>query len=302
MTLLAFALVTVSAFTHAFWNFLSKRQNPPAAFFLMATVASAVILSPILIIFRAGLAAIPPTVWGLIAITGAVQAVYYIFLAAAYRTGDLSHAYPLARSLPVVFVALVSLGLGRGDQIQPLAYIGFAAVTAGCILLPMPQFNDFHLSHYRHKWVLFALLAAVCITGYTLLDDQALRTLRSLPETPLSNFGWALLFGELEAISIALFLTVLLLSWAPERRVLMQARIPEWKTAALMGVIITATYGLVLLAMAYVSNVSYVFAFRQLSIPIGAALGMLVRKEAASPPKLAGIALVVMGLALAAVG
>jgi drug/metabolite transporter (DMT)-like permease len=302
MTLLAFILVAISAFTHAFWNFISKGKNPQAAFFLMASIASAVILSPMLFIFRAGLAAIPPIVWGLIAATGAVQAIYYIFLAAAYRTGDLSHSYPLARSLPVVFVALVSVALGRGDQIQPLAYAGFAAVTAGCILLPMPKFSDFHLSHYRHKWVLFALLAAICITGYTLLDDQSLRMLRSLPETPLSNFGWALLFGELEAISISLFFTVFLLSWAPERRVLMQARGPEWKTAALMGVIITATYGLVLLSMAYVSNVSYVFAFRQLSIPIGAALGMLVRKEVATPPKLAGIALVVVGLVLAALG
>lgn len=302
MTLLAFTLVTVSAFTHAFWNFLSKRKTPQAAFFLMATIASAVILSPILVIFRKGLTAIPPAVWGLIAATGAVQAVYYIFLAAAYRTGDLSHSYPLARSLPVVFVALVSVALGRGDQIQPLAYVGFAAVTAGCILLPMPNFSDLHLRHYRHKWVLFALLAAVCTTGYTLLDDQSLRMLRSLPEMPLSNLGWALLFGELEAISISVFFTVFLLSWAPEHRVLMQARGPEWKTAAMMGIIITATYGLVLLSMAYVSNVSYVFAFRQLSIPIGAALGMLVHKETASRPKLAGIALVVAGLFLAAIG
>lgn len=302
MTPLAFVLVTASAFTHAFWNFLSKRQNPQAAFFLMATVASAVILSPLLFIFQEGLTAIPPAVWGLIAATGAVQAVYYIFLAAAYRSGDLSHAYPLARSLPVVFVALVSVALGRGGQIAPLAYPGFVLVTAGCILLPLPKFSDLRLRHYRHRWVAFALLAAVCITGYTLLDDQSLRMLRSLPETSLTPLGWALLFGELEAISIALFMTVILLGWGPERRALLQARGPEWRTAAGMGVIILATYGLVLTAMAYVSNVSYISAFRQLSIPIGAALGIVVRKEAATPPKLAGIALVVAGLALAAVG
>lgn len=302
MTFIALLLVTISAFTHAFWNFLSKRQNPQAAFFLMASIASAVILSPILVIFRDGLPAIPLAVWGLIAATGAVQAVYYIFLAAAYRSGDLSHAYPLARSMPVVLVALVSVMLGRGSQIHPLAYVGFAAVTIGCILLPLPKFNDIHPRHYRHKWVLFTLLAATCITGYTLLDDQSLWILRSLPETPLSNFGWALLFGELEAISISLFLAVFLLSWGPERRTLTQARGPEWRTAAVMGLIITSTYGLVLLAMAYVSNVSYVLAFRQLSIPIGAALGILFRRESAYPPKLVGIGVVVVGLILVAVG
>ncbi len=302
MTFLAFVLVTISAFTHAFWNFLSKRQNPPAAFFLMASLAAVVIFSPVLYFFRDGLTVIPTVVWGLIAVTGAVQAIYYIFLAGAYRTGDLSHAYPLARSLPVVLVALVSVLLGRGEQIRPLAYVGFVAVTAGCILLPLPSFSDLRLSHYRRSWVLFALLAAVCITGYTLLDDQSLRMLRSLPETPLSNLSWSLLFVELETISLSAFLTIFLLFWAHERQVLMQAHGPEWRMAALMGFIITATYGLVLLAMAYVNNVSYVSAFRQLSIPIGAALGILVRKEAATPPKLAGIGLVVVGLGLAAVG
>ena len=38
--------------------------------------------------------------------------------------------------------------------------------------------------------------------------------------------------------------------------------------------IITGAYGLVLAAMAYVPNVSYVAAFRQMSIPLGAILGV----------------------------
>lgn len=302
MTFIALMLVGTSAFTHALWNFISKRQNPPAAFFLMASLAAVGIFSPVVFLFRDSMTEIPATVWVLIAATGAVQAIYYIFLAAAYRNGDLSHAYPLARSLPVVLVALVSVALGRGSQIQPLAYLGFAIVTLGCILLPLPRFRDIQLKSYRQKWVLFALLAAICITAYTLLDDQALRMLRSLPGAPLSNLGWSLLFVELETISLSIFLTIFLLLWGPERKILTQARGKEWRLAGLMGFIITATYGLVLLAMAYVSNVSYVFAFRQLSIPIGAVLGILVRKEAATPPKLVGISLVVAGLILAAIG
>jgi drug/metabolite transporter (DMT)-like permease len=301
MTLFALGLVTISAFSHAFWNFLSKCQNPSAASFLMASVTASVVLIPLLLIFRDGLTAIPISVWGLILATGTAQALYYIFLAGAYRTGDLSHAYPLARSLPVVLVALVSLALGRGSQIHPLAYAGFAAVTAGCILLPLPKFSDIHLRQYRHKWVLFALLAAACITSYTLLDDQSLRILRSLPEPSLTNLDWSLLFLELETISLTIFLAGMLLAYSPERRVLFQADGSAWRYAGFMGLVITATYGLVLLAMGYVSNVSYVSAFRQLSIPIGAALGMLVRKEAAYPPKLVGIGIVVIGLILVAV-
>jgi drug/metabolite transporter (DMT)-like permease len=302
MTTFALLLVGLSAFLHAFWNFLSKRRHPTATFFLMASITASMIYLPILYVFRAGLPRIPATVWILIVITGAVQAVYYVFLATAYRNGDLSHAYPLARSLPVVLVALVSVLLGRGAQIEPLAYAGFAVVTAGCLILPLPGFLDLSLRPYRQTWVIFALLAAFCITAYTLIDDQVLRTLRSLPEAGLSNLGWALLFGELETISLTLFMLVFVLSWKPERERLLHARWADWGRSALMGIIITATYALVLLAMAYVRNVSYVFAFRQLSIPIGAALGMLVRREPAYAPKLAGIGLVVAGLVLVAVG
>jgi drug/metabolite transporter (DMT)-like permease len=302
VTIFALLLVTISAFTHAFWNYLGKRRNPPAALFLMASLGSSLIFSPVLFTGWAALKLITPVVWVLILITGSVQAVYYIFLAAAYRTGDLSHIYPMARSLPVVFVALISILLGRGDQVQPLAYLGFVLVTAGCILLPMPKFSDLHLRHYWHKWVLFALLAALCITAYTLIDDQSLRILRSLPGSGMSNLEWSLLYVELEAITITIFMLIFILAWRPEREGFLSARGKDWRTAFLMGFIITATYSLVLLAMAYVSNVSYVIAFRQLSIPIGALLGILGHKEKAHPPKLVGIAIIFLGLLIVALG
>jgi uncharacterized membrane protein len=66
--------------------------------------------------------------------------------------------------------------------------------------------------------------------------------------------------------------------------------------AALTGFLITSTYGLVLLAMNYASNVSYIAAFRQLSIPLAAILGFIVQKEPATLPKLVGIMLVFSGL------
>jgi drug/metabolite transporter (DMT)-like permease len=300
MTYFAFALVIVSAFAHALWNYISKRQNPSTAFFWMASLASSIVLLPLLFIFHAGLTAIPLPVWGLIVVTGAAQGLYYIFLAGAYRSGELSLGYPLARSLPVMLVALTSLAFGRGGQIHPLAYAGFVAVTVGCLILPLPRFNDFHIRHYLHKWVIFAVLAALCITLYTLIDDQALRNLRSLAATPLSNLSWVLFYGELEGISISLFLSLFVLLRGSERRMLKQVDRSAWWTAARTGVLISATYALVLVAMAYVRNVSYLLAFRQMSIPIGAALGMLAGKETVSYPKLVGIGVVVVGLVLIA--
>jgi uncharacterized membrane protein len=63
-----------------------------------------------------------------------------------------------------------------------------------------------------------------------------------------------------------------------------------------------STYGLVLAAMAYVSDVSYVAAFRQLSIPIGAVLGLTLQQEPRYQPKIIGIGVVSVGLVLVGIG
>ncbi len=51
--------------------------------------------------------------------------------------------------------------------------------------------------------------------------------------------------------------------------------------------------------MNYVSNVSYVAAFRQLCLPIGAMFGMALLKESRYLPKIVGITAIFVGLVLA---
>jgi uncharacterized membrane protein len=83
-----------------------------------------------------------------------------------------------------------------------------------------------------------------------------------------------------------------------ERAAFQVIRRTGWHYAVITGLIITATYGLVLAAMAYVTNVSYLAAFRELSIPLGALLGITLQKEPAPAPKLVGIGVVLVGLLL----
>jgi uncharacterized membrane protein len=63
-----------------------------------------------------------------------------------------------------------------------------------------------------------------------------------------------------------------------------------------------STYGLVLASMTYVTDVSYVAAFRQLSIPIGALFGIVLLKEQCPAPKLLGILIISIGLILVGIG
>ena len=68
--------------------------------------------------------------------------------------------------------------------------------------------------------------------------------------------------------------------------------------AAITGIGIYLTYGLVLASMNYVTNVSYVAAFRQLSIPLGALMGIIFLKEPAYRVKIFGVVSIFAGLVM----
>ncbi len=298
MTPIAILLVTISAFAHAFWNLLGKRQNPTAAFFFVASLFAAVCFSPLLLVFRHAIPLIPGSVWLWLALTSLFETVYYIGLAGAYRHGDMSLAYPLARALPVILVALVSLSLGLGKPLNTIGVAGILAVAAGCLILPLHNPGEIRLSNYLNTCCLLACVAALGTTGYTLIDNQALLELRSVPTIGLSKTELAYLYLALESITIPIFMAAYIIFSAPERRELRQVWQTGKRIAFLTGLLIIGAYGLVLTSMAYVSNISYIAAFRQLSIPLGAILGILVQKEPAHAPKILGIVIIFAGLVM----
>lgn len=89
----------------------------------------------------------------------------------------------------------------------------------------------------------------------------------------------------------------------PKHRLELRSLVPaQLREAALMGAAIYLAYTLVLVAMGYARNVSYVVTFRQMSIPLGAAAGMVYLGEEKSPIKIIGIAAVFLGLVLVGFG
>ena len=205
MTLTAIVLVLISAFTHVGWNVLGKRNHPTAAFLLVATLFGCLCLSPSLLFFGRALAVFPAAVWVWLGVTGIFQALYYVALAGAYRTGDMSVVYPLARSVPVALVACISVLLGRRAQLSGFALAGIGLIIAGGFVLPLRRFSV-QWSDYRQAATAFALLAAVGTAGYSLVDDHALRLLRAIPGLPVSPVAVTLLYAFFEGLSSAVWL------------------------------------------------------------------------------------------------
>jgi drug/metabolite transporter (DMT)-like permease len=302
MTLPAVVLLLIAAGTHAGWNFLGKREHPDSALMLLANTLGCLPLLLAVLFWGGVLRFYTPQVWGWLALTGFFQALYYAALAGAYRRGDLSVAYPLARSAPVVLVAVLSQALGQGQTLGGLALAGMGLVVAGCWLLPLRAWREFHWRSYWNWASLLALTAAVGTSGYSLVDDRALRVLRQATSGAFAPWTVTLVYAFWEGLASSAWLLGWVLLRRTERQALWSGLRVKLGRAALMGVAMCLAYCLVLVAMGLVSNVSYVVAFRQLSIPLGALLGLTLLHEPAHQPKLVGIGLVFIGLVLTAVG
>jgi drug/metabolite transporter (DMT)-like permease len=306
MSLTAFALLIASAFAHAAWNFLGKKSSSSITTFLLANGVGVLCLSPVLLWNARCLPALLSSSWLLLLGTGLFQAVYYTCLSQAYRAGDLSIAYPIVRSATVLFVTLASLALGRGRQLSPLAVAGIVVVAMGILVLPHERFRELRLRDFLSRAALFACLAAVGSMGYSLVDDEALRILRPLllPESP--TVATTLLYAFMEGISISLWLLLFLLVRAlfqgKRRGPLFAGLEGRLGSSALTGLGIYVSYTLVLVAMGFARNVSYVVAFRQMSVPVGVALGIIALKERMGAPKLVGVMAVTAGLVMVGVG
>ena len=301
MTLTAAILLLISAVSHAGWNYLSKKEHPTAAFYLVANTIGVIWVFPILLYYGNQIPLIPKSVWIFIVMSGFFLAAYLAALAGAYRAGDISIAYPLARSLPVIFVFLITLIFGRGKPLGAWFVTGIVLIVAGCMILPLKVLREFQFSNYKNLCCLLAVLAAVGIAGYTVTDDTALRNLREIPGEPWDPVDATLVYMVLEGISCSIWQFLIVAFDSRERKNLIDVLHDFKGAAAITGIGIYLTYGLVLASMNYVTNVTYVAAFRQLSIPLGALFGMVLLKETRHVPKVIGVVIIFLGLTLVGV-
>ncbi len=302
MTHTAILLIIVSAVIHAGWNLIGKKNEPSPAFFLIANMLGCMCLLPVALTHLKLIGLFPLQTWAFLAVTGIFQTVYFTGLAGAYRTGHLSVAYPLARSAPVIMVAGLNVLIGKVDQLSALSIIGMILIAVGALVLPVNGSKAWTFKDYLHVSSLFALMAAVGTVGYSMVDDTALRALRSAAGVGSSRITVTLIYALFEGLSSSFWLGACLLANKQDRRSFGGVLRRNVGSAALAGVGIFLAYSLILIAMGFSRNVSYVVAFRQLSIPLGALFGVFLLKEPCNACKSWGLAVMVVGLVLVGVG
>lgn len=246
---------------------------------------------------------IPIEIWYLLVMTGIFQAFYYMALARAYKHGEMSIAYPVARTLPVVLVAIVVYIISGGTQaLSHTSSLGAILILGGCIMLPMQHLRDIRLKNYINLSCFFSVIAALGTTGYSIIDDHSIEVLKLFFHKSENVIVFSLIYIFFETVATFIWLGIYVFKTRYERIELVKT-IKENKISSITaGIGITVAYGMILIAMAFSENVSYVVAFRQLGVFIGAVLGIIFLRENVTFPKMLGMAVLFVGLILIAIG
>ena len=295
MSFLAFILIVFSAVLHASWNLLAKRSVMTVSFYAVICMTAASMWLHVQLWTPVDVLHLPAAFY--LCVLGSVtfDLCYCLGLVRAYRTMEMSTAYPMMRSLPLLLTAAVTSLFGWGAPLTPLALLGMAIVFVGCMMMPMKDFSSFNFKDYLSRRMLFIFVVACGTTGYTIFDSQAQAVLREAYPT-LAKPIVSMTFYSTRGICLSTLMALAVLCIPGEKKNFASFfREKNWMPFA-AGAFASLTYITVLIAMNYVTNVSYVQVFRQLGLIFGLLGGIFILKEKPAVPKFIGVALIIAGL------
>jgi drug/metabolite transporter (DMT)-like permease len=293
MSWLALSLVLVAALLHATWNVAAKKAGGNHHFVLMGAVLIVLIWAPLGVwvawgeVPRWGLVE-----WAFIVASALVHLVYFNVLLKGYRESDLTVVYPVARGTgPLLSSVGAMLLLSEWPSVAGLA--GLAGIVGGIWLIA----GGPALWHKAHDPALRArvraglgwgALTGVLIAGYTLIDGYAVKVLVMSP----------ILVDYLGNVARIPFM---LPSALKDRAGFVAAWRTQWRHAVLMALISPLAYVLVLYA-AQMAPLSHVAPAREVSMLFAALIGGRLLGEADRGWRLAGAALMAVGVIALALG
>lgn len=284
---IAIVLALVAAALHGTWNVIVKVSGDPTNTLTRATAVGALLTTPPafvawLVTGRPGLSI---EAAGLAALSALLELIYIFLLSAAYRRGELSVVYPIARGSAPLLAVLIGLGL-LGERLAAPQLLGVGLLLAGILAVTLPQTSG--------RATLPALLTGVFIAAYTAVDRVGVRL--AAPWL----YGWLL---------VSLMATGLMVTqWVRTRLARSTARPVRdappppvtWGQAAVVGLFMWAGYLLVLVALS-LAPLSVVAPVRETAVVAVAVWGVWrLRERQAAALKLSGAVATLLGVALLA--
>jgi drug/metabolite transporter (DMT)-like permease len=286
MTLASLSLVVLASFIHASWNLLAKRAASVGPVFVFAyNLVSCVAYAP-WVIWRLAQGGVGWTSIGvgIILLSGLIHLAYSLCLQRGYQVADLSVVYPVARGTGPM-LSTIGAFLIFGETPSGTGLIGLVLVVAGIVLIATQGRLVAFTRPGGQIGVRWGTATGGLIASYTVVDAFAVKTLGIAPVV-LDWFSNLLRF---------VLLTPLVLANPRRAREAMRG---YWWTAVGVGLLSPLGYILVLAALSSGAPLSLVAPMREMSMMVGALMGMVILREAVGPWRLAGCGVLIAGVIL----
>jgi uncharacterized membrane protein len=296
MNLASIGLLAAAAVFHAVSQALIKGAKSSAVFSWLMLGSSTVLGLPAFFF----LGEVRPLGWMIVAASGLLEAVYFMSLSKAYSQGDLSSVYPIARgSAPLLTLLWSTLFLG--ERPTTAGFVGIMVIVAGIYFSRLDTLSDWNkpLRNFRHGGAGWALLTGVFISGYTIIDKIGTRYFNPLQYLYL-------------VLAVAWMVQMPFRLKASQRGMILDEmghksdgawRLDAFPCLRIAGSMALgfAAYALVLVAMR-TNPVSYVAPVREMSVVLGAWIGIRIMKERGGIIRVVAAAMIVAGIFAIALG
>ncbi len=257
MSLAVMFLVLLGAALHATWNVIIKAGSDKQLDTVLVICGGAIIAA-----FALPFIPLPEKAsWPYLGASVAIHFFYFILIALAYRTGDLSYAYPIMRGSAPLLTAIAASVTVR----EPLsfgAWLGIALISVGILALTGDSWGS---GRFPLASTVFGLLNSVVIMAYTLVDGLGIRASGNAS----SYILWLFFLIPLPLLSLTLL----------TRPGAFKAQFGlRWKLGFLGGICTAVSYGLALWAMT-VAPIALVAGLRETSVIFGTVFACLFLKE-----------------------
>ncbi len=272
----ALGLALLAAVIHASWNVAVKMSdNPLHALAWAMTAVTLVSIPPAAVLWwLAGRPGLPVVAWQLLGVSAVLETIYVTLLSEAYRRGEISVVYPIARGTAPLLAVVAGLLL-LAERLTPFQLVGVACVLAGIMAVRRPA---------EGPAVRLAMLTGITIAAYSVIDRVGVR------------LGPPLLYG----FAVMVVTTVLVTAEASWRGDLGTPP-TDWLRSLTLGILIWPGYFLVLVAYS-LAPLSVISPIRESAVVLVSVWGIWrLRERRGARLRLAGAVAVVAGIALLAV-
>ena len=182
MPLNIFLAVILAAFLHAVWNAMVKNEDNK--YLAVTAIVLGHVPISVLIILLTPIPSVESIPF--IILSALLHIGYEWYLLSAYRFGDLTKVYPIARGTAPILITIVSL-IFLGVALSNFEILGIFIISLGILSLSLQGAKGIK----NRSAVIYALVTGFFIMGYSITDGYGARVSNSF----LSYMGWSFILN-----------------------------------------------------------------------------------------------------------